>query len=134
MSARRRQEALVGRDMQGHVGVEIFIVLLTGKHSNMQTFHDKHIQLMPFAAIPYIRDDVVKWEHFRVTGLCEGNSPLTRGEFTGHRWIPLTKASEAGRCDLRRNRGHYHVTVMLSRINQCMKVILIRESVTRGRM
>ena len=60
---------------------------------------------------------------FRVTGhLC--------GEFTGHRWIPLTKASdvelwcffcawtngwvnnrEAG--DLRRNRAHDDVTVML---------------------
>ena len=55
---------------------------------------------------------------------------LCVGEFTGHRWIPLTKASdaellwvfsifawkddwvnngEAG--DLRRNRAHYDVTV-----------------------
>ena len=33
-------------------------------------------------------DDVIKWKHFRVTG------PLC-GEFTGHRWIPLTKASVA---------------------------------------
>ena len=47
---------------------------------------------------------------FRVTG------PLC-GEFTGHRWIPRTKASdaelnnrEAG--DLRRHRAHYDVTVM----------------------
>ena len=33
-------------------------------------------------------DDVIKWKHFRVTGpLCV--------EFTGHRWIPLTKASDA---------------------------------------
>ena len=68
-----------------------------------------------------IHDDVIKWKHF--TGhLC--------GEFTGHRWIPHTKASdaelwcslicaringwvnnrEAG--DLRRYRGHYDVTVM----------------------
>ena len=65
-------------------------------------------------------DDVMKWKHFRVTGhLC--------GEFTGHRWISRTKASdaelwcflwindwlnnrEAG--DLRRNRAHYDVTVM----------------------
>ena len=33
-------------------------------------------------------DDVIKWKHFRVTGhLC--------GEFTGPRWITLTKASDA---------------------------------------
>ena len=29
-------------------------------------------------------DDDIKWNHFRVTG-----------EFTGHRWIPRTKASDA---------------------------------------
>ena len=33
-------------------------------------------------------DDVIKWNHFRLTG------PLC-GEFTGHRWIPSTKASDA---------------------------------------
>ena len=33
-------------------------------------------------------DDVIKWKLFRVTG------PLC-GEFTGHRWIPFTKASDA---------------------------------------
>ena len=67
-------------------------------------------------------DDFIKWKHFRVTGhLC--------GEFTGQRWIHLTKASdaelsliwawmnawvnnrEAG--DLRRHRAHYGVTVMV---------------------
>ena len=33
-------------------------------------------------------DDVIKWKKIRVTGhLC--------GEFTGHRWIPRTKASDA---------------------------------------
>ena len=38
--------------------------------------------------VPRIHDDVIKWKHFRVTGyLC--------GEFTGHRWIPCTKASDA---------------------------------------
>ena len=36
----------------------------------------------------FIYDDVIKWKHFRVTG------PLC-GEFTGHRWIPLTKAGDA---------------------------------------
>ena len=35
-----------------------------------------------------IHDDVIKWKHFHVTGhLC--------GEFTGHRWIHRTKASDA---------------------------------------
>ena len=39
--------------------------------------------------IPYCYDDIIKWNHFyRVTG------PL-RGESTGDRWIPLTKASDA---------------------------------------
>ena len=39
---------------------------------------------------PYLHshDDVIKWKHFHVTG------PLC-GEFTGHRWIPLTKTSDA---------------------------------------
>ena len=70
-------------------------------------------------------DDVIKWKHFRVNG------PLCR-EFTGHRWVPLTKASdaelwcflwyvpwinglvnnrEAG--NLRAHRAHYDVIVML---------------------
>ena len=34
-----------------------------------------------------IHDDVIKWKHFRVTG-------LLCGELTGHRWIPRTKASD----------------------------------------
>ena len=71
------------------------------------------------------KKDIIKWEHFRVTG------PLCR-EFTGHRWIPLTKASdaelwcflrfaawmngwvnnrEAG--DLRRHHSHYDIIVMV---------------------
>ena len=33
-------------------------------------------------------DDVIKWKHFRVA------DPLC-GEFTGHRWNPLTKAIDA---------------------------------------
>ena len=48
---------------------------------------------------------------FRFTGhyLCE--------EFTGHRWIPLTKASDGWvnnreAADLWRHRAHYDVTVM----------------------
>ena len=35
-----------------------------------------------------LHDEVIRWKHCRVTG------PLC-GEFTGHRWIPLTKASYA---------------------------------------
>ena len=67
---------------------------------------------------------------FRVTGhLC--------GEFTGHRWIPRTKASDAElwwfficawiNCwvnnaqagDLRRHRAHYDVTLMLTGTHTC---------------
>ena len=33
---------------------------------------------------PLVHDDVIKWKHFRVTGFLSW-------EFTGHRWIPLTK-------------------------------------------
>ena len=68
-------------------------------------------------------DDVIKWKHFRVTG------PL-RGEFTGHRWIPPTKASNAeisfflicalinawintrDAADLRLHCAHYDVTAI----------------------
>ena len=40
------------------------------------------------ASLAARHDDVIEWKHFRVTGhLC--------GEFTGHRWIPRTKASDA---------------------------------------
>ena len=39
----------------------------------------------------YLHDDVIKWEHFpRYWPLC--------GEFTGPRWIPRTKASDAELC------------------------------------
>ena len=69
-----------------------------------------------------IHDDVIQWKHF------------TRGEFTGHRRIPHTKASNArgalmfsliwtwmnrwiNNCeagDLRRYRAHYDVIAMFS--------------------
>ena len=79
-----------------------------------------------FTSLPC--SNITWWRHgniFRVTG------PLC-GEFTGHRWIPLTKASdaelwcflwsapwingwvnnrEAG--DLRHHRSHFDVTVMI---------------------
>ena len=69
-----------------------------------------------------MHDDVIKWKHFRGTGI--------------HRWIPLTKASDAelwcflwsaaehtveqtietlvirDAGDLRRHRAHYDVTVV----------------------
>ena len=41
-----------------------------------------------YLRLRFHHDDVIKW-NFRVTG------PLC-GEFTGHRWISLTKASDAG--------------------------------------
>ena len=41
-----------------------------------------------FPPMGLLHDDVIKWKHFRVAGhLC--------GEFTGPRWIPHTKASDA---------------------------------------
>ena len=77
-----------------------------------------------------IHDDIIKWKHFRrywsfVRGI---------GEFTGHRWIPLTKASDAGLAfmcslicaltngwinnreagDLIRHRSHCDITVMIT--------------------
>ena len=41
-----------------------------------------------FGGLVPLHDDVIKWNFFRVTG------PLW-GKFTGHRWIPFTKASDA---------------------------------------
>ena len=80
---------------------------------------------------------------FRVTG------PLC-GEFTGHRWIPLTKASDAELLmfslirtrindwvnnrkagNLRCHRAHYDVTVMKSKQKQQMKLALFISSHTR---
>ena len=44
--------------------------------------------LTPCAWTEYRHDDVIKWKHFpRYWPLC--------GEFTGHRWIPSKKASDA---------------------------------------
>ena len=77
---------------------------------------------------------------FRVSG------PL-HGEFTGHRWIPLTKASDAqlwsfrwsapwincwvNNCeagDLRRHHAHYDVTVMWMRLGCRKRVISIGDA------
>ena len=89
----------------------------------------KHtVRVLLWCVMDYVltnHDDVIKWKHFPRCW------PFVR-EFTGHRWIPLTKASdaelwcfhslicvwmnnrvnnrEAG--DLRRHRAHYDVTVM----------------------
>ena len=78
--------------------------------------------------LTFISHMMTQWNGniFRVTG------PLC-GEFTGHRWIPLTKASDAEfwcfflicawmnslvnnheAVDLRHHRTHYDVTVMIS--------------------
>ena len=83
-------------------------------------------------------DDVIKWKHSRVTGaLC--------GEFTGHWWIPLTKACDAEALifssicawingwvnhreagDLRRHRTHYDVIVMCN-LGAYDRVIFMRK-------
>ena len=72
-----------------------------------------------------VHDDVIRWRHFRVTG-------LLCWEFIGPRWIPFTQASDAelwfslicawtNSCinnrdagDLRRHRANYDVTVMIN--------------------
>ena len=83
------------------------------------------ICILQLSCIRVVHEDVIKWKHFRVTG------PLC-GEFTGPRWIPRTKASNAELwffsliCvwinswvnnreadDLRRNPAHYDVIVMV---------------------
>ena len=45
-------------------------------------------------------NDVIKWKLFCVTGPCVGETffallALCAGEFTGHRWVPCTQASDA---------------------------------------
>ena len=35
--------------------------------------------MAPFGTVPSAHDDVIKWKHFRFTGLCEGNPLVTRG-------------------------------------------------------
>ena len=54
--------------------------------SDVNFFLGTHVHISYLAYIYH--DDVIKRKIFRVTGhLC--------GEFTGHRWIPRTKASDA---------------------------------------
>ena len=60
-----------------------FEQLFCGKKKNI-TFNMQYIP----TNIHAVYDDGIKWKHFCVTG------PLW-GETTGHRWIPLTKASDA---------------------------------------
>ena len=86
-----------------------------------------------------IHDDVIKWKHFRVTGsLC--------GEFTGPRWIPLTKASDAevffhlrltdswannGTAgDLRSYRAHYDVIVISTECANLWDALYLRTANT----
>ena len=56
-----------------------------------------HFRLLHFLLIRKSHDDVINGNIFRVTG------PLC-GEFTGHRWIPRTKARDAVFYDLRLNK------------------------------
>ena len=91
-----------------------------------------------------IHDDVIKWNLFGVIG-------LLCGDFTCHRWIPLTKASdaelwcflwpvpwingwvnnsEAG--DLRRHRAHYDVIVLYLDTRQTESVSRVHWSVMFG--
>ena len=107
------------------------------KHDKFRFLQYKYVIITGFTlANSLIHDDVIKWKHFRVT------EPLCR-EFTGHRWIPLTKASdaefwmlslirawingwvnnyEAG--DLRRHQAHYGVTVIKIGSYRCVAAYL----------
>ena len=87
---------------------------------------DEYLSIRPLGInFIEIHDDVIKWKYFpRYRPLCV--------EFTGPRWIPLTKASDAelwrfficaltnswtnngDACDLRRHGAHCDVTVMES--------------------
>ena len=61
-----------------------YIILLPSCRAfGCESFHPNHSNL----TVSTFQDDVIKWNIFRVTG------PLC-GEFAGHRWIPLTKASD----------------------------------------
>ena len=51
--------------------------------------------LIPYIYVSCFHDDVVKWKHPRYWLLC-GEFTGDCGEFTGHRWIPLTQTSDAG--------------------------------------
>ena len=93
------------------------------------------------SVITALHNDVIKGNIFRVTG------PLC-GKFTGHRWIPRTKASDAELwCflwsvpwingwvnnsevgDLRRQRTHYDVIAMVRNKKLCLKRVRSRPAV-----
>ena len=60
-----------------------------------------HMKIKEWCYLPHQRFDCLfnrlfrrgskKTSKLRVNGLCDGNPPVTDGESTGHRWIPLTK-------------------------------------------
>ena len=76
--------------MVDHPGTACRIQLLHCIVSEYCLTWSKHMSRNGFGpvCVAYIHDDGIKWNHFRVTG------PLW-AKFTGHRWIPLTKASNA---------------------------------------
>ena len=122
---KKRDAGDLGRH-RSHYDVIAMTLRLLYDSSNVNKVIDKNMVKCPKWI--HAHDDVIKWKHFRVTG------PLC-GEFTGHRWIPLTKTSdaevwcflwitgwvnnhEAGH--LRRHRAHHDVTVMT--IWQCSPI------------
>ena len=120
--------------------ISLFLVLFVAMHANLMinlsdkaAIHSKlksHVYGLPMIS-PHSSDMVTSSNR----NICRFTDPLC-GEFTGHRWIPLTKASdaelwcflwsapekkgwgnnhEAG--DLKRYRAHYDVTVMINWFN-----------------
>ena len=69
-------------------------------------------------------DDVNRWKSFRVTGPLCGKSPHN-GQWRGALMLSLNRAWTNGWVnnryagDLRRNRAHYHVTVMHRQLDFC---------------
>ena len=69
---------------RGTGDVQAFCIVIWYGH-----LYQEHVLFgLPLCQHNFVHDDVIKWKHFpRYFSLC--------GEFTGHRWIPLTKASDA---------------------------------------
>ena len=72
--------AISSQLLRSRFGPGVFIDTENRNCMGRVTFH--------YTIISDCHDDVIKWKHFpRYCPLC--------GELTGHRWIPLTKASDA---------------------------------------
>ena len=130
MGALTQNEWRVGDEgsLPNSIGWEFILFIKTHFYGGALTSHFMEEHSPPISIFPIFKMTSWNGNIFRVTG------PLC-GEFTGHLWIPLTKASDAelwcffficawpngwvnnqDADDLRRYRAHYDVTVMWCRI------------------